>query len=810
MRASRKQTDVQLCNQCHPRIRVRSQERPRTFSSCFSVKSFRLKRRKMRYKHIVIVGASLITTLLSLSGVMYYFNQDKCPVGTFPCQNSSICMPQRSWCNGIMDCPEGDDEFETECGDMHGSWDWFIKDPQNKSKIICDSTQCPEKCTCHACHLMCVGYAEIPQNFSSNVTTITLTNNALTQLSTNELIKYVELRYLYLENNSIRNLADGAFANQRQLQWLILSDNNIREVRRGQLSGLESLDVLRADGNEITYADLFDFENSTSLQWIDFSRNKLTSSTLKLPYLPELKELVLDENRLEAITENLLSMLPSLMSLSLSGNTVTTIHVNAFRNLNNLLELNLEDNKILAIPEDVFKPIGNLTKLSIGFNPIEDLPSALFDPLKNLRSLGLEEIEIVNMEKNIFDLFPYLDFVYLKKFHYCTTYASNVQKCRPVSDGVSSLSHLLSKPLLRAAVWGISCVTCLGNALVLWGRFTAKDENQVLSIVIRNLAVSDMLMGIYLFVIGLEDIRFRDNYNQIASTWMSSWSCTSVGILAMTSSEVSVLILLFMSVERFMLIAAPLKSHRALTPQAASSSMIVIWIFGILLALIPAIHWRSSTRFYGVNGLCFPLHIDNPYLIGWEYSAFIFLGLNLLGLIVIGYVYAGMFASIWRTRHATPLSVGDSEFAVRFFLIVLTDTACWAPIITLKILALMMYPVPSDLHAWVVIFIVPVNSAVNPLLYTFTTPKFRERLGEEWFRKIRDRFTGKNSTRNSHVPTALCNKNVMLSLSSTDEKCPIDHKVSSIPIFINEDQLISKLTQQTNKSPIGSSPVTSQ
>lgn len=55
-------------------------------------------------------------------------------------------------------------------------------------------------------------------------------------------------------------------------------------------------------------------------------------------------------------------------------------------------------------------------------------------------------------------------------------------------QGVSSTSHLLSKSLLRAAVWSISCVTCLGNSLVLWGRFTARDENRVLSIVIRNLA----------------------------------------------------------------------------------------------------------------------------------------------------------------------------------------------------------------------------------------------------------------------------------------------------------------------------------
>jgi hypothetical protein len=62
-------------------------------------------------------------------------------------------------------------------------------------------------------------------------------------------------------------------------------------------------------------------------------------------------------------------------------------------------------------------------------------------------------------------------------------------------------------------------------------------------------------------------------------------------------------------------------------------------------------------------------------------------------LVTIGYVYTGMFVSIWRTRHATPLSVVDSEFALRFFLIVLTDAVCWAPIILLKILALAEYPV---------------------------------------------------------------------------------------------------------------------
>lgn len=50
------------------------------------------------------------------------------------------------------------------------------------------------------------------------------------------------------------------------------------------------------------------------------------------------------------------------------------------------------------------------------------------------------------------------------------------------------------------------------------------------------------------------------------------------------------LILSFMSVERFVLIAAPLKGHRAMRPQTAAASMMFIWITGFILAVIPGTH----------------------------------------------------------------------------------------------------------------------------------------------------------------------------------------------------------------------------
>ncbi|KYQ51006.1 Relaxin receptor 1 [Trachymyrmex zeteki] len=666
----------------------------------------------MRYKHIVLVGALLITILCLLSGLMYYLNQDKCPIGTFQCLNSTTCMPQRSWCNGVLDCPHNDDESTENCFDMHGNWDWFMKERNWGNSNNCDIFDAPVNCTYDACHATCTNFTDVPKNLSSNVTAIFLTDNSLTHLSRDALSRYPEIRLLYLDNNNIVKLEKGIFLHQSKLFWLILTNNSISEILPGHLTGLDKLETLLLDQNKIVTADFSDLEDSTTTYLINLSKNMLTTSALKLPRLPELTEMGMEDNSISSIDEN------------------------AFRNLQQLIELNLAYNRIVTIPSNVFQSVNNLSKLLIGYNPVVELSMTLFNPLNNLRSL------------------------YFKKFHYCMTYAPKVQKCRPTSDGVSSISHLLDKPLLRAAVWTISCLTCLGNSLVLWGRFTAKDENRVLSIIIRNLAVSDMLMGIYLFIIAIEDARFRDNYKEEASIWMSSWPCILLGALAMTSSEVSVLILSFMSVERFILIAAPLKCHHAMTSQAAASSMIVIWIFGLIIALAPVIHWRSSTKFYGVNGMCFPLHIDDPYLIGWEYSIFIFLGLNLIGLMIIGYVYIAMFTSIWRTRRATPLSVGDSEFALRFFLIVLTDAACWAPIIALKILAMMKYPVPPDLHAWIVIFILPVNSAVNPLLYTFTTPKFREKLNEGWFGKVCSYMLRKHSRQDSEA-SATINKTVI-------------------------------------------------
>ena len=64
-------------------------------------------------------------------------------------------------------------------------------------------------------------------------------------------------------------------------------------------------------------------------------------------------------------------------------------------------------------------------------------------------------------------------------------------------------------------------------------------------------AGADCLMGIYLFVIGAFDLKFRGEYNKHAQLWMESTHCQLLGSLAILSTEVSVLLLTFLTLEKY-------------------------------------------------------------------------------------------------------------------------------------------------------------------------------------------------------------------------------------------------------------------
>ncbi|XP_017052302.1 relaxin receptor 2 [Drosophila ficusphila] len=727
----------------------------------------------MVYGRSIAVGVCLMTVVLFLAAVIFYLSMGPCPTGSFACDNGTLCVPRRQMCDSRPDCADSSDEHPVECGLLYGSKeiaDKIVRNaiekkqqrlisatasnasgvdlappavPRNQSltlNMTCDIVTYPKTCQCgQGTILYCGRYAKLRRfpRTSSEVTNLIIIRNNLT-LRENIFANLTRLQKLTLKYNNISRVPLGSFSGLVHLERLELSHNNISHLPHGTFVGLHSLQWLFLVNNHLHRLPVEQLVLLRRLEWLVLSRNRLTLRNVQLPKIPSLYEVYLDFNRIEYIGEETFSQLDNLHLLDLQNNLITHIHGRAFANLTSLRDIRLVGNPIKELSGETFLHNTRLEALSLAQMPIH-IHRSLMEPL-NISFLNLSGIRYDHIDFAAINSMRNLTYIIYDRFFYCSM-TPRVRMCKPSTDGVSSFQDLLSKPVLRYSAWVMATLTIAGNVLVLWGRFIYRDENVAVTMVIRNLALADMLMGFYLVTIGVQDYRYRNEYYKVVLDWISSWQCTVIGTLAVSSSEVSMLILAFMSLERFLLIADPFRGHRSIGSRVMWLALICIWITGVGLAVVPVLLWRTSTLpYYGsYSGTCFPLHIHEPFPLGWLYSAFVFLGVNLLLLVMIAMLYTALLISIWRTRSATPLTLLDCEFAVRFFFIVLTDFLCWVPIIVMKIWVFFNYNISDDIYAWLVVFVLPLNSAVNPLLYTFTTPKYRNQIFLRGWKKITSR-----------------------------------------------------------------------
>uniref|UniRef100_A0A8C3KTZ2 Relaxin family peptide receptor 1 n=1 Tax=Chrysolophus pictus TaxID=9089 RepID=A0A8C3KTZ2_CHRPC len=556
----------------------------------------------------------------------------------------------------------------------------------------------PAECTCQGLEVSCdaAKLRAVPL-VPSNITMMYLQDNKIRAVSKHAFKGLYNLTKLYLSNNKITNLKPRVFEDLHKLEWLIIENNRINRISPSTFYGLKSLILLEMMNNSLAH---------------------LPDKPL-CQYMPRLNWLDLEGNHIHHLRNVTFISCSNLTVLVMRQNKIRSLNENSFSSLQMLDELDLASNEIESLPAYVFKDLKELSQLNLSYNPIKKIQIDQFDFLTKLKSL-------------------YVIFVikYFKKFQYCG-YAPHVRSCKPNTDGISSLENLLASIIQRVFVWVVSAITCFGNIFVICMRPYIRSENKLHGISIMSLCCADCLMGIYLFVIGAFDLKYRGEYNKHAQLWMDSIHCQLVGSLAILSTEVSVLLLTYLTLEKYICIVYP---FRCLKPRKCRtiSILVLIWIIGFVVAFIPLSNKEFFRNYYGTNGVCFPLHSEQSESSGSQiYSVVIFLGVNLAAFLIIVFSYGSMFYSVHQTAiMATEIRnhiKKEMTLAKRFFFIVFTDALCWIPIFILKLLSLLQVEIPGTITSWVVIFILPINSALNPLLYTLTTRPFKEMIHQFWY-----------------------------------------------------------------------------
>lgn len=130
-------------------------------------------------------------------------------------------------------------------------------------------------------------------------------------------------------------------------------------------------------------------------------------------------------------------------------------------------------------------------------------------------------------------------------------------------------------------------------------------------------------------------------------------------------------------------------------------------------------------EFYARSGVCLALHITNKKPAGWEYSVAIFFCVNLVSFAIIasayGYMYFTVRKSYLSVNRMKAHRVLESRIAQQMAVIVMTNFLCWFPIIVMGLMAMSGVRVPGHAYAWTAVFVLPLNSATNPLVYTIST-----------------------------------------------------------------------------------------
>ena len=632
--------------------------------------------------------------------------------------------------------------------------------------------------------------------------TLSLNNNKLTVLSKTLLKGMQNLDTLNLDGNQIASLDGNLFEDTNVLYYLTLNRNKITALPRELFQGLTNLHILYLDDNKIASLDedIFNdtqnlyrlnlrnnnlkvlpkglFQNLNIVDQIDISGNRIISVHENLfDKTILLATLFLYENQLPKLHNEVFQHLPTLRVLFMHSNKLTTLYEGLFWGLQNLEVLDLARNNLTSLGPAIFKGLQNLYWLFLNFNQLHYLDISIFqyslklwfidlsnnkltqipdiDKLSHLFIFNIHGNALTWILKSTFDGLPGKVEMLVSQPEICVCYTSENTSCSSVNKRSPYLTcgRLLSDRILMVMMWLIGLNAIGGNMFVLSFNKVVQNKNKIQTFLLSNLAMSDLLMGIYMLLIASADIYFGNYFPMQAEAWRSGVTCRIAGALSVLSSEASVFFVTLISIDRFIHIRYPY-SRRKLGKRSSIILAVLVWFISLILGIVPSSLAGRNYKFYHNSHVCVGLplalveHFDHIETSEWMcpsneqfcyfqqslqsrslgkirgmyFASAIFLGVNCICYFIISVCYVEIVRFVFKSSKRAGLNremKDQMRMTIKVAAIVFTDFACWFPVILMGILVQAgVLILPPSVFAWCVTFVLPINSAINPYLYT--------------------------------------------------------------------------------------------
>ncbi|KAM4017751.1 leucine-rich repeat-containing G-protein coupled receptor 4 [Anomaloglossus baeobatrachus] len=573
-----------------------------------------------------------------------------------------------------------------------------------------------------------VGFPVVIKSLS-NLKELGFHSNSITTIPDGAFEKNPLLKSIQLYDNPLSFVGNSAFQNLSDLRFLVIRGaSDIQWFPN--LTGTINLESLTLTGTKIRSIPLNLCQEQKMLRSLDLSYNEIASLT-GLKGCSLLEEVSLQHNQITEVQNESLQSLTSLRMLDLSRNAISRIHGDAFSTLTSISRLDLSFNQLSSFPSG---GLHALTQLKLTGNPTfrDSLSAKDFLKLQSVSvpyayqccafsacdSYVTTTVEddgskyqklLLDHEKGAIEDYMISEEV---KDHVQT-----VVHCNPSTGAFKPCEFLLGSWMIRLTVWFIFLLAVIFNVIVLMTMFASCSTMTSAKLFVGLIAVSNLFMGIYTGILTVLDTASWGQFAEFGIWWETGSGCKVAGFLAIFSSESAIFFLTLAAIERSLSAKYIIKKEKSQHLKKFQIASVVALFLAIGAGCLPLFHVGE----FSSSPLCLPFPTGETPSLGFTVTLVL---LNSLAFLVMVITYTKLYCTLEKEDLSEN---AESSMIKHVAWLIFTNCIFFCPVAFFSFAPLITaISITPEIMKSVTLIFFPLPACLNPVLYVFFNPKFKE------------------------------------------------------------------------------------
>jgi len=271
--------------------------------------------------------------------------------------------------------------------------------------------------------------------------------------------------------------------------------------------------------------------------------------------------------------------------------------------------------------------------------------------------------------------------------------------------------------MIRLTVWFIFLVALFFNLLVMLTIFASCTPLPSSKLFIGLISVSNLFMGVYTGILTFLDAISWGRFAEFGIWWETGSGCRVAGFLAVFSSESAIFFLMLAAVERSFSAKEIIKKGKSNHQKQFQIAAVLAFLCAVVAGCLPLFHKAE----YSASPLCLPFPTGETPSLGFTVTLVL---LNSLAFLLMAIIYTKLYCNLEKED----LSENSQSCMIKHVAwLIFTNCIFFCPVAFFSFAPLITaISISPEIMKSVTLIFFPLPACLNPVLYVFFNPKFKE------------------------------------------------------------------------------------